>query len=160
MLYTFILAFISTVILLLPLSSSPIDIGAWIFLLTLTASAFIGLATSNWFGLVIFIIYIRGILVIFAYFVASAPNQIINIAINALIGLLIFILLFNFFYFNHHFLFTAPIQYPAETYSFAILFSFTQGPVLLFLAGLLLNTLICVAKVANRIEGPLRPFRT
>lgn len=160
MLYTFILAFIVTVILLLPLSTSPIDIGAWIFLLTLIASAFIGLATSNWFGLIIFIIYIRGILVIFSYFVASAPNQIINISINALVGLLIFIVIFSILYLNHQFIFTAPTQAPAETYSFAILYTFTQGPVLLFLAALLLNTLICVAKVANRIEGPLRPFRT
>jgi len=52
----------------------PISLGAVIFLLRGLCCLIIGREVSSWYGYIIFLIYVGGILVIFAYIVALAPN--------------------------------------------------------------------------------------
>ena len=61
------------------LTSSPLLLGIWILSTALTISAFIGLTTLSWVGFLVFLIYVGGILVIFAYFTAIQPNQFLQI---------------------------------------------------------------------------------
>lgn len=43
--------------------------------MSIVISVLMGTTFSRWFGFIIFLIYIGGMLVIFAYFVAIQPNQ-------------------------------------------------------------------------------------
>ena len=54
---------------------SPIALGLWILILSIFVSILCGSMLFSWFGFIIFLIYIGGILVIFAYFAAIQPNQ-------------------------------------------------------------------------------------
>ena len=54
---------------------TPIILGLWILLTSVTIAVLCGSLFFSWFGFIIFLIYIGGILVIFAYFVAIQPNQ-------------------------------------------------------------------------------------
>lgn len=57
------------------LRRSPIILNALILILSLSVSVIICLIICSWLGYVIFLIYVRGILVIFIYFSAIQPNQ-------------------------------------------------------------------------------------
>jgi NADH-ubiquinone oxidoreductase chain 6 len=57
----------------------PLSLGLWILILSISISVLIRTSFSRWFGFIIFLIYIGGILVIFAYFVAIQPNQQFNL---------------------------------------------------------------------------------
>jgi len=56
-------------------ANSPIILGLWILLMSIIIAVLCGSLFFSWFGFIIFLIYIGGILVIFAYFVAIQPNQ-------------------------------------------------------------------------------------
>jgi len=59
-------------------SLSPINLGILVLLVALFVAAAVGIISTGWFGLITFIIYVGGILVIFAYFAALQPNQYIT----------------------------------------------------------------------------------
>lgn len=143
----------------LPLIATPITLGVWIFITAIFTSLFISIFTSSWFGLILFIIYIGGILVIFSYFAATAPNQKINISL--ILALLTTITLTTFMAlspFNYLIPLQPSIYSKTSSYNFSYLFTYSQTPLLLSLATLLLIALIFVVKIARRKEGPLRPF--
>ena len=159
MLYTFILSTIFAFASTLPLIFTPITLGIWIFLLALITASLIGFLTSSWFGLILFIIYIGGILVIFSYFVATAPNQKFRLLLPLCLFFTIFCFSFLFFSINLHLAFSSAALFEQLTSnSFAFLYLPKNIAILIFLASLLLLALIFVVKVARRNGGPLRPF--
>lgn len=159
MLYILVISAAFSLALTLPLILTPITLGVWIFILALLSASLVTFFSSSWFGLILFIIYIGGILVIFSYFVATAPNQKIRLSAPASILILLFITASSVLFINQHSYFLSPIINTTLTFnSFASLYLPTYIPVLIFLAALLLLALILVVKVADRKEGPLRPF--
>ena len=60
-------------------TSTPIALGAWILVLSVLVSILCGSSFIRWFGFIIFLVYIGGILVIFSYFAAIQPNQQLNL---------------------------------------------------------------------------------
>lgn len=145
--------------LTLPLIITPLILGLWILLISLITANLLTFFATSWFGLILFIIYIGGILVIFSYFTAITPNQKFKIS-STIITPTLFIILLSF---RNKQTFIHPVTlqpsiYIPQLYSFSYLLSPSQGPLLIFLAALLLLALIFVVKIVNRTRGPLRPF--
>ena len=159
MLFSFTLSATLAFALTLPLMFTPITLGIWIFRLALMTASLVTFFSSSWFGLVLFIIYIGGILVIFSYFVATAPNQKIRLLLPLCLFGFIFFSSFVYFCSHLYLFFSAPsLNTPLTLNSFAFLYLPNNIPVLIFLASLLLLALIFVVKIAKRTAGPLRPF--
>jgi NADH-ubiquinone oxidoreductase chain 6 len=147
----------TTILLFLPLISTPLGLGLWILILALIVATSITVSISAWFSFILFLIYIGGLLVIFAYFVAIRPNKKINLLSPFLIPIigLTFILIFK-----THLTWTRRLiefsNHPINTFS--SLFFKNSIPFLIIIALSLLLILISVVKITNRTEGPLRPF--
>lgn len=135
-------------------ATNPLTIGLLILFLALTLSITFSTSISSWVALLIFLIYIGGILVIFSYFVAITPNQ--NLSVNILLRILlssIFTLSLISWLLN----LKSPINL-AYIPQINIIYQKFNIPILLILALILLFTIVVVVKVSIHNKGPLRPF--
>jgi len=133
---------------------NPLTIGLLILLLALLLSITFATSMSSWIALLIFLIYVGGILVIFSYFVAITPNQ--NLSVIVLINILIssiFVLLFIRYILN--ILTPINIEYVPQI---NIIYEKYNISILIILALILLFTIVVVVKVSIHNKGPLRPF--
>nr|AVW86194.1 NADH dehydrogenase subunit 6 [Iphione sp. YZ-2018] len=158
MLLPLLLSTMAALSLSLILSSSPVSMGLWILFLALTSAALSASMFSSWFGIIIFLIYIGGMLVMFAYFSALSPNEPMSLIVNTLGFFLCTILILpttlllkpsNFFYSQ---------SIPSMMKPLTTLFTPFNFIVLMFLAILLFVALVAVVKIAAINKGPLRPF--
>jgi len=138
----------------LTLSASPLLIGLWIIFIALFIAIFLSFF-SSWLGIIVFLIYIGGLLVIFAYFVALTPNLIIDsitIAKWILISTFVFFSLLSTFHVNilnsFNFLWQTPISNLINRNFFA----------LTFIALILFFALVAVVKLCSFFSSPLRPY--
>lgn len=141
----------------LTLASSPLFLGLWILLLALSLSLFLAFTSFHWLGLFIFIIYVGGLLVIFAYFVALAPNQLIRGKSLRLLTILSFFIFFSSLYSssifsNQNFSSLTPNS------SIGAFFFSSNLWALFFIALILFFALVGVVKISSFYSGPLRPF--
>lgn len=133
---------------------NPLSIGATILLIALSVAILFSFTISSWIAFLIFLIYISGILVIFSYFVSTTPNQTINImSIIITIALTFFSICILSIQFNIKTLIIH--KYSIQSNIFYIKLN---RPTLLFLALILLITIIIVVKLTFNSKGPLRPF--
>lgn len=137
------------------ITASPILLGLWVICIALAIACYIRISITSWLGLIIFIIYVGGLLVIFAYFVALTPNLLIEgltsislFAATSCITLIFFIL------------------HPLERLK--IIISSSNLPIISFLnhsafavvilALVLFIALVAVVKLCSSFSSPLRPF--
>nr|AOR07211.1 NADH dehydrogenase subunit 6 [Enchytraeus cf. crypticus SL-2017] len=153
--YTMLL-FTSTMITLasaMTLSMNPLSMGIIILMTSLMLTLIYSTMLTSWIAFLIFLIYIGGMLVMFAYFVALTPNQQMN-----LMTLVPLVLLFitSFTYMLTYKM--TPTMSPTNM-KFMYTFYLTNNvPLLLILALILLFTMIVVVKLVTNNKGPLRPF--
>lgn len=126
-----------------------------IFIALLTASLFSRLI-SSWYAFLLFLIYVGGILVIFAYFTATSPNQHITnrkkLITSIIISFLVLIIvIFSTNYYK---------SIEAGSYQIISIFSSNNSYLLIGITFILLLTIIIVVKLASRSKGPLRSFIT
>ena len=146
-----IFAFTSTMFL----ASSPLILGLWVVFLALWIAIFISISLTSWLGLIIFIIYVGGLLVIFAYFVALTPNLLIEGAtilwstLSSLLGTLFF---FIFIPISFYGLMSTTSNFPLNFLLSINAFTVVVIAVVLFLA------LVAVVKLCANFSAPLRPF--
>lgn len=136
------------------LCSSPLAIGLTILSIALLIAIMYSLTCSSWFGLLIFLIYIGGILVIFSYFVALIPNQpLISISnINILtISLITTLLLTKLFEIS-------PLIISIHSNFTEVIYQPQNISILIFLALILLLIIVITVKITHRSRGPLRAF--
>lgn len=136
------------------LCTNPISIGVITLLIAISSTLVIATLISSWLCFLVFLIYIRGILVLFSYFVAITPNLpmpslIINISCLLLRPILLFIFL--------SYPTTLPINTQPELY-ISYIYSNNSSSILILLACVLLLTIIIVVKLISIKKGPLRPF--
>lgn len=158
MLISFLITTIIIFTTLIFLAPSPLPLGAIILLLALSAAITTSHLASSWFGFIMFLIYIGGLLVIFIYFAALTPNKLISfnhVALTLTIILLptLFLLIFFFLSFTPLRITNPPLLH------LSTLYSTPNIPVLLSIALILFLILIAVVKISTQSSGPLRPFK-
>lgn len=145
-----ITAIIIALITTLLLASSPVNLGIWIIFVALIGSVTILTSSTSWLAIITFLIYVGGLLVIFAYFTATSPNQTHNFA--PIIKILsITTILWRL------------LHYPqiAITPSYNPIFIILEtlnGSIYILLVILLLLTIIICVKTTQSNSGPLRKF--
>jgi NADH-ubiquinone oxidoreductase chain 6 len=133
---------------------NPLSIGISILLIALTVATIFSYTISSWISFLIFLIYIRGILVIFSYFVSLTPNQSTNLLSIIIILISTFITLFFLTIIFNITTLSAPF-YHIQSNTFYLK---SNTATLILLALILLFTIIIVVKLTTNIKGPLRPF--
>ena len=139
-------------------SATPLVLGLIVLILALNIALSTALSSFSWFGFVIFLIYIGGILVIFAYFAALTPNSSPALTPTIVTFFITFFLLLLHFYSDVPTLSITPLTALSPRPSFLTLFSPRNLIPLLLLAFILFLALVAVVKISNHSAGPLRPF--
>ena len=128
-----------------------------LFSLTIASliSALLGLTITSWAGIVVLLVYVGGLIVIFAYFLAICPNQIISIK-NTLkkYTLMLILTLFSL-------ILSQPLMpaWPSSVMPVPSLYTPFNFRLLILVAAVLFLTLIAVVKIVQLNRGPLRPFK-
>lgn len=149
--FLFIYSLLITASRLTTLILTPIHLGLTILIIALSTSIIFALINSSWIAFLLFLIYVRGILVIFAYFIAISPNIETNFTKPIFLiipTLLIFIIIRTTIY-------SINTNFISNTNTF---YSLSNGSTLIILALTLLLTIIIVVKITSSNKGPLRPF--
>lgn len=153
--YTMILLITNTLIVTIFIicitALSPINLGILVLSVAFLIAIRLSIFCSRWFGFITFIIYVGGILVIFAYFAALQPNQHItnwSWVYRPATFLIILSLLFN----------NNTLIAPINTFKIHDIYSITNLAIPVMIALILFLALIIVVKTARADQGPLRPF--
>ena len=157
MLIHFIITFISAIALTLPLIHTPLHLGSITLLLAILSALLLSASFPSWFGYILVLIYIGGILIIFIYFIVITPNQYINTRPlkSTLFSLLILTILINSYSFLPFNIFSvSSFQKLIPAFFFP-----SQGPLLLIVITILFISLIIVVKISTPNKGPFRPFK-
>lgn len=141
------------------LASSPLAIGFWVLLIALACSFFSASIFNTWFALIIFLVYIGGILVIFAYFTALTPNQPLGLSIIILISSIAFITFILLIRADNRILSSLiSLSHVSLINPITVIFTPYNSALLFLLATILFFILVAVVKITNITNGPLRPF--
>lgn len=132
---------------LIPVAESPFLIGALVLSLSVVR-AFILSESRTWFALLLFLIYVGGILVTFAYFLALCPNQSVVFT-----PVLIFPVTLGFLFFQERASYQS--QKTLEVYD---IYKEYNTVTLVCLSLVLFLAIVRVVKMVSRSAGALRPF--
>nr|QED22479.1 NADH dehydrogenase subunit 6 [Amynthas sp. FJ201004-02]QED22483.1 NADH dehydrogenase subunit 6 [Amynthas sp. HN201007-02]QED22492.1 NADH dehydrogenase subunit 6 [Amynthas sp. SC201007-03]QED22511.1 NADH dehydrogenase subunit 6 [Amynthas sp. CQ201306-03]QED22512.1 NADH dehydrogenase subunit 6 [Amynthas sp. SC201008-06]QED22513.1 NADH dehydrogenase subunit 6 [Amynthas sp. YN201101-26]QED22519.1 NADH dehydrogenase subunit 6 [Amynthas sp. ZJ201512-05]QED22524.1 NADH dehydrogenase subunit 6 [A len=148
------LILMTTSTMMLYLSTTPIMLGINILTMALLLSATLATSMSSWYAFLVFLIYVGGMLVMFAYFLALTPNQQMPTTSNAIYMFMTLITLTTVVLITK-----TKVFIPSEVYQDNMyLYSTSTATILIVLALILLLTMLIVVKLTNRSKGPLRPF--
>jgi len=151
---------ITVFLLLLPAITQPLTLGFVILIITLGGCGMCGLFISSWYGYMLFLVYVGGLLVIFAYVAALIPNVMywVNYKYVVFLGLsfLGLLILFEGFYIDSGLL--TPESDEWDRYEGIELC--TAGGLIVALAHVLLVTLVAVVKICYNRSGALRSFKS
>nr|QNV11846.1 NADH dehydrogenase subunit 6 [Theromyzon tessulatum] len=133
---------------------TPIIMTFNILMMALLTSWIYAFTLSSWYAFLIYLIYIGGMLIMFAYFVALSPNQYLKIKLYLFTFILTFLIL------------TLPsmmfkdklIMYSMHSFYTTELYFDYNIPMLFFMVLLLLFIMLIIVKMINMSKGPLRPF--
>nr|WAO28741.1 NADH dehydrogenase subunit 6 [Megascolecidae sp. BS2]WAO28754.1 NADH dehydrogenase subunit 6 [Megascolecidae sp. BS7] len=148
------LILMTTSTMMLYLSTTPIMLGINILAMALLLSATLAASMSSWYAFLVFLIYIGGMLVMFAYFLALTPNQQMPTTSNILYMLVTLVTLTTVAIVTDMKISAPQEMYQDNTY----LYSLSTASIIIMLALLLLLTMVIVVKLTSRSKGPLRPF--
>nr|QXM18103.1 NADH dehydrogenase subunit 6 [Babylonia zeylanica] len=148
----------------LPLMIQPLSLGLVIILSTLLMCLISAITLSSWYGYILFLIYVGGLLVMFAYVAALSPNVLFGSGLPMIFFLLLMFPLIIFFY-SYPLMDLSSITYLS---SFIKLKFFKMHgmemvsphmiSILIGLAVILLINLIVVVKICYYRHASLRPF--
>ena len=134
--------------------NSPIILGFVILSLSIIISVFSSIYLFSWFGFILFLIYIGGMLVIFAYFVAIQPNQLFSILEFFSLFLVIYYLVIHVFDRDSFIV----DFFRLSRWLISSLFFINNILVLILLGLVLFLALIRVVKITITSNSPLRPY--
>nr|AXA45359.1 NADH dehydrogenase subunit 6 [Toxicochlespira sp. MNHN IM 2013-9841] len=159
-----VLSLISSMLFLLPLMSQPLSLGLVIMISTLFMCITSSMFLSQWYAFILFLIYVGGLLVMFAYVAALSPNVLFSRGTPIMFMLLIsFVLMFffNFYLFTDMSSLENFNMYTSmksmKTYGIEMV-SPQMISILIGLAIILLVNLVVVVKICFYQQASLRPF--
>lgn len=132
---------------LLPAAESPFQMGVLVLALSVV-SAVILRAVTSWLALILFLMYVGGILVTFAYLLALCPNQVIGIRPIMVVPLLLGVGLLQDMR-------VSPVVTGVEVRD---IYDYQNLVVLIMLGLVLLFAMVSVVKIVSRPLGALRPL--
>nr|YP_010415000.1 NADH dehydrogenase subunit 6 [Littoraria intermedia]URW97522.1 NADH dehydrogenase subunit 6 [Littoraria intermedia] len=151
-------------VFLFPLMAQPLSLGLCIMISTLLLCSLTAATLSAWYGYILFLIYVGGLLVMFAYVAALSPNMLFSGMGPLMFFLLASIFLMAALYF-YPFADLSSLDYLHEFASKKNLKSYgTQlisdhsAFILIALGIILLINLVVVVKICYYQHSSLRPF--
>nr|YP_009332119.1 NADH dehydrogenase subunit 6 [Californiconus californicus]APH08595.1 NADH dehydrogenase subunit 6 [Californiconus californicus] len=154
-----------SMLLTLPLMSQPLSLGLVIMLSTLFMCLVSAITLSQWYGYILFLIYVGGLLVMFAYVAALSPNVLFGRGSPIFLFLFSTVFLSVFFYF-YPFIDSSSIgDFSFSSSKFLKMYGIElisphMTSILIGLALILLINLIVVVKICYYQHASLRPFST
>nr|BAJ09676.1 NADH dehydrogenase subunit 6 [Batillaria cumingii] len=152
-------------VFLFPLMAQPLSLGLSIMLSTMLLCLLVGLYLSSWYGYILFLIYVGGLLVMFAYVAALSPNVLFGGAtpLIFLVAAQLFLPLILFFSTFSDLSQLSPLPGDQEAYmvlkpSGLELVSPSLISILIGLGLVLLINLVVVVKICYYQHSTLRPY--
>lgn len=138
----------------LPFVKSLVTFGVLCFLLVFLLSNVIRFCVTGWVGMMIFLVYVGGLMVMFGYFLAICPNQKVRFkhwrwVVSGAV--------FVFGVLSVWGRVPWPIEFSMSP-GMNVMFTEAGSPLLCLVAFILFFTLVVVVKVTEARKGPLRPF--
>nr|WMC21042.1 NADH dehydrogenase subunit 6 [Chtenopteryx canariensis] len=144
----------------------PLSLGFMLMMMTLCTSSLIGMLIFSWYGYLLFLVYIGGLLVMFMYVISLVPNLIF---LSSKVFLYFFVIFFGFLVMNF-FISKSLVGVDIKDLSMLDYGSLTMsgsGMIMMYdnflcyllLGVILLFVLISVVKICYYCEGPLRVFK-
>nr|YP_009512509.1 NADH dehydrogenase subunit 6 [Chicoreus torrefactus]AXJ93063.1 NADH dehydrogenase subunit 6 [Chicoreus torrefactus]QUL61402.1 NADH dehydrogenase subunit 6 [Chicoreus asianus] len=160
-----ILAMALSSLFLLPLMFQPLSLGLVIMISTLLMCVVAAITLSSWYGFILFLIYVGGLLVMFAYVAALSPNVLFGSMKPALFYIFLLMIL-SLFFFGYFFIDSSSIGYLTDhnlmkhmkMYGMEMV-SPHMASILIGLATILLINLVVVVKICYYTHASLRPFK-
>uniref|UniRef100_A0AB39CC33 NADH-ubiquinone oxidoreductase chain 6 n=1 Tax=Dolomena robusta TaxID=3241546 RepID=A0AB39CC33_9CAEN len=154
-----------SILFLLPLMAQPLSLGLVIMVLTLMMCCLSALLISSWYGYILFLIYVGGLLVMFAYVAALSPNVLFSGGYPLMLFILM-IPLFSIIFYFYPFIDLNSLNYSSlyadctnlKTYGIELV-SPDMISVLIGLGLILLINLVVVVKICYYQHASLRPFK-
>nr|YP_010400287.1 NADH dehydrogenase subunit 6 [Purpura persica]UQS75986.1 NADH dehydrogenase subunit 6 [Purpura persica] len=150
--------------LLLPFMSQPLSLGLVVMVSTLFMCLVSAMTLSSWYGYILFLIYVGGLLVMFAYVAALSPNVLFGSGAPLILSIMSFPLFFVSLY-NLKLIDLSVLNYSSEISSTQFLKTYGSEMVspqmisiLIGLAIILLINLVVVVKICYYTHASLRPF--
>nr|YP_010241758.1 NADH dehydrogenase subunit 6 [Tridentarius dentatus]QTI82446.1 NADH dehydrogenase subunit 6 [Tridentarius dentatus] len=154
-----------SVLLLLPLMAQPLSLGLVIMVLTLMMCCLSALLISSWYGYILFLIYVGGLLVMFAYVAALSPNVLFSGGYPVVLFSMM-IPLFSLIFYLYPFIDLNSLGYNSSYTDYANLKTYgvelvspDMISVLIGLGLILLINLVVVVKICYYQHASLRPFK-
>nr|QIT03190.1 NADH dehydrogenase subunit 6 [Phymorhynchus sp. LD-2020] len=150
----------------LPLMAQPLSLGLVIMLSTLLMCLASAMLISQWYGYILFLIYVGGLLVMFAYVAALSPNVLFNQKTSGFLILVLMFIIFmslKFYYFKDSSMLSdhgmQASNMMMKVYGIELVSSHMISN-LIGLALILLINLIAVVKICYFQHDSLRPFKS
>nr|YP_009131211.1 NADH dehydrogenase subunit 6 [Cyanoplax caverna]AIA77060.1 NADH dehydrogenase subunit 6 [Cyanoplax caverna] len=163
------LMFVSSILSLcffMPFLIQPIGLGFILLLLSLLVSSIVYFGSVGWFGFILFLIYIGGMIVMFIYVMALMPNLMFKKTLLILFFFMLNIFWFTVIYFSNFLVFLLEEQYKMDYVSEmylnllgSSLFSEFNCLMVVGLAVILFLVLIGVVKICYFVSGPMRSYK-
>nr|BBQ05077.1 NADH dehydrogenase subunit 6 [Cipangopaludina japonica] len=148
---------------MIPLMVQPLSLGFCIMVLTLLMCMLIGMFLSSWYGFILFLIYVGGLLVMFAYVVALIPNILVHMDLSIILIMIMQVsymyMCWNFYFIDMKNLDIFNISYMMNIKMSSIeLVSPEFITILISLGAILLINMIVVVKICYYKYSVMRPF--
>lgn len=138
-----------------PISNNLTTLIGLLILRALSVTIIIARLFNSWFSLILFLIYITGLLVLFRYILAINPNP----RYSKLRPFVVLFCLFNVIFMK---MFVKPVSLPIRRINYewevVTIFSFINSRIYWFIAIILLLALVLVVRLCFKTPSPLRSF--
>nr|YP_004935446.1 NADH dehydrogenase subunit 6 [Bathyteuthis abyssicola]BAL27729.1 NADH dehydrogenase subunit 6 [Bathyteuthis abyssicola] len=144
----------------------PLSLGFMLMVMILCVSGLVGMVTFSWYGYLLFLVYIGGLLVMFMYVISLIPNLIF---LSSKVFIYFFIIFLGFmmmnFFINKDTVSVEIKELSLFDYSFmsmsggSLIMMYDNFLCYLLLGVVLLFVLVSVVKICYYCEGPLRVFK-
>nr|YP_010131058.1 NADH dehydrogenase subunit 6 [Haliotis ovina]QPZ53799.1 NADH dehydrogenase subunit 6 [Haliotis ovina]UFI48613.1 NADH dehydrogenase subunit 6 [Haliotis ovina]UFI48619.1 NADH dehydrogenase subunit 6 [Haliotis ovina] len=151
-----------SLLVVMPVLSQPLALGVVVLLFSLFSCMMVGVCVSSWYGYVLFLVYVGGLLVMFAYVAALVPNSVFLgfwVFFGFFCGLMLSIGLYLLLYVQDYKVVAWVGDFGGEKFLFSSGFGLVSSSgvsVMVTLGVVLLINLLAVVKVCYYQQGPLR----